>query len=584
MLGGGGVLGAAEVGMLRALFERNIAPDLIVGSSVGALNGAFIAAEPSLAAVDRMVEVWTGLSERGVFGGSVFGQIGTLARHGTHLHSNDSLRQLIDDELGPLAFDELAVRFECVAASIERAAATWFSSGLVSPAVLASCAVPGLLPPVEIDGQHYFDGGLVRSVPIGRAAELGATRIFVLHVGRLEQPLKPPTRPWQVAVVAFEIARRHQFGEELAGLPHDGGGQCPAQWFHPAGPVDALPVTPRASVGGSTPPMRRPPPISTQNPLRSVPTMPSVLSLPVRRLLLPVYVVAFLISAAVFAVGSVIGALVAPLTPRRRILRLSAFALSYAFVELASLTAAGLLWLRHAFATRSRPEGPPQWIVANEALLAWALGKVLRAGHRCLGFEVNVVGSSDATPLSEEAPVLVLARHGGPGDSFALVHLLLTRYHRSVRIVLKDILQLDPLIDILLHRLDCCFLASPSGDGAELCAKVAAMAATLAPREALLLFPEGANFTPHRRRARHQPVTSRAQSGARPRRDIDDQRPAPASRRRPRLSRCPPRSARGRRRPRRTGQGGQCPPSVGRAADYDADDGPGMADGAYSTR
>jgi NTE family protein len=219
VLGGGGVLGAAEVGMLRALFERNIIPDLIVGSSVGALNGAFIAAEPSLASVDRMVEVWTGLSERGVFGGSVFGQLGTLARHGTHLHSNDSLRQLIEDELGPLAFDDLAVRFECVAASIERATATWFSSGLVTPAVLASCAVPGLLPPVEIAGEHYFDGGLVRSVPIGRAAELGATRIFVLHVGRLEQPLKPPTRPWQVAVVAFEIARRHQFGEELAGLP-----------------------------------------------------------------------------------------------------------------------------------------------------------------------------------------------------------------------------------------------------------------------------------------------------------------------------------------------------------------------------
>jgi NTE family protein len=218
VLGGGGVLGAAEVGMLRALFERDVIPDLIVGSSVGALNGAFIAAEPSLATVDRMVKVWTGLSERGVFGGSVFGQLGTLARHGTHLHSNEGLRRLIETELGPLAFDDLAVRFECVAASIERATATWFSSGLVTPAVLASCAVPGLLPPVEIDGEHYFDGGLVRSVPIGRAADLGATRIFVLHVGRLEQPLKPPTRPWQVAVVAFEIARRHQFGEELAGL------------------------------------------------------------------------------------------------------------------------------------------------------------------------------------------------------------------------------------------------------------------------------------------------------------------------------------------------------------------------------
>jgi NTE family protein len=219
VLGGGGVLGAAEVGMLRALLERDIVPDLIVGSSVGALNGALIAAEPSLATVDRMVEVWTGLSNRDVFGGSVFGQLGTLARHGTHLHSNDGLRRLIEAELGQREFSDLAVRFECVAASIERAAAMWFSSGVVAPAVLASCAVPGLLPPVEIEGEHYFDGGLVKSVPIGRAAELGAERIFVLHVGRLEQPLRPPTRPWQVAVVAFEIARRHQFGEELAALP-----------------------------------------------------------------------------------------------------------------------------------------------------------------------------------------------------------------------------------------------------------------------------------------------------------------------------------------------------------------------------
>src|ERR1700723_2692984 len=125
VLGGGGVLGAAEVGMLRALLERGIVPDVIVGSSVGALNGAFIAADPSLASVARMAEVWTGLSDRGVFGGSVLGQIGTLAGHGTPLHSNDGLRRLIEDELGQRQFADLAVRFECVAASIERASATW---------------------------------------------------------------------------------------------------------------------------------------------------------------------------------------------------------------------------------------------------------------------------------------------------------------------------------------------------------------------------------------------------------------------------------------------------------------------------
>ncbi len=220
VLGGGGILGSAEVGMLRALLEREIIPDLIVGSSVGALNGAFIAADPSPASVARMVDLWTGLSTRGVFGGSVFGQLSTLARHGTHLHPNDGLRRLLDEGLGGgTQFADLSVQFECVAASIERATAHWFSSGSVTDAVLASCAVPGLLPPVEIAGEHFLDGGLVRSVPIGRAAELGATRIFVLHVGRLEQPLQPPTRPWQVALVAFEIARRHQFEEEFASLP-----------------------------------------------------------------------------------------------------------------------------------------------------------------------------------------------------------------------------------------------------------------------------------------------------------------------------------------------------------------------------
>lgn len=205
--------------MLRALLERGIVPDLVVGSSVGALNGAMIAADPTPATVERMTEMWTHLSDRAVFGGSVLGQLGTLARHGTHLHANQRLRRLIDDALPGARIEQLAVHFECVAACIERASAHWFSEGPLADAVLASCAVPGLLPPVEIDGLHYLDGGLVRSVPVGRAVELGAQRVFVLHVGRIERPLEPPTKPWEVAQVAFEISRRHHFEEELAGAP-----------------------------------------------------------------------------------------------------------------------------------------------------------------------------------------------------------------------------------------------------------------------------------------------------------------------------------------------------------------------------
>ena len=87
------------------------------------------------------------------------------------------------------------------------------------PAVLASCAVPGLLPPVEVDGEHYFDGGLVDSIPVGRAVALGASTVYVLHVGRIERPLTVPRRPWEVGLVAFEIARRHRFHEEMSALP-----------------------------------------------------------------------------------------------------------------------------------------------------------------------------------------------------------------------------------------------------------------------------------------------------------------------------------------------------------------------------
>ena len=221
VLGGGGMLGAAEVGMLRALFERRIRPDLIVGTSVGAINGAFVAADPTPAAVDRLRKVWEALASKGVFTGSVLARVGTLVRTRTHLHPREPLRDLLTAQLPVRSFAELPVPFQCVAASIERAAEQWFTDGALIEAVLASCAVPGLLPPVEIDGEHYLDGGLVHSIPVGRAVALGADTIYVLHVGRIDRPLRPPESPWEVATVAFEIARRHRFAADLAALPPD---------------------------------------------------------------------------------------------------------------------------------------------------------------------------------------------------------------------------------------------------------------------------------------------------------------------------------------------------------------------------
>jgi len=221
VLGGGGVLGAVEVGMLRALLERGIAPDLVLGTSVGALNGALLAYDPGPGVVDRLTALWGSVAASGAPGGEVYGdrRLRTLRRAlstGTHLYSAAPLRQRLESEIGDVCFEDLPVRLEVCAASIERAAEHWFTRGPVVPAVLASAAVPGLLPPAEVDGQHYLDGGIVNSIPLGRAVELGATRVFVLQVGRVDRPLSVPQRPWEVARVAFEIARRHRFARELA--------------------------------------------------------------------------------------------------------------------------------------------------------------------------------------------------------------------------------------------------------------------------------------------------------------------------------------------------------------------------------
>jgi NTE family protein len=212
-------MGAHEVGMIRALLERDIKPDLVVGTSVGALNGAAVAARPEVEMVDVLESVWLNLDEDRVFGDSLFARTANLVRSRTYLQSSRPLREMLDRMLPAKRFEDLEVPFQCVAASIERAAEHWFSEGPLIDAILASCAVPGILPTVELNGEHFIDGGVVNSIPIERAVDLGAKEIYVLHVGRIERPLTPPKNPWQVAMVAFEIARRHRFAHDMATLP-----------------------------------------------------------------------------------------------------------------------------------------------------------------------------------------------------------------------------------------------------------------------------------------------------------------------------------------------------------------------------
>lgn len=220
VLGGGGVRGAYQVGMIQALLEAGITPDLIVGTSIGAVNGAVLAMDPTASAIDRLTAAWSSPEASAVYGESFMRQVGRFLRSRTHMVSPDPLRALIETQVPPdTTFEDLPVPMRVVAASIERSAEHWFSSGPLIPPVMASAAVPGVLPPVAIDGEHYVDGGLVNTVPIEAAVHAGAKTIYVMQIGHLEKPLTVPTRPHHTARLAFEISRRHRYARDLTIAP-----------------------------------------------------------------------------------------------------------------------------------------------------------------------------------------------------------------------------------------------------------------------------------------------------------------------------------------------------------------------------
>ncbi len=205
--------------MLRALIEAGVQPDLVIGTSIGAANGALVADDPTADGLDRLEALWSDADD-GPFSGSWLERAQTVTRTAwrtrTALYGPDALQALVERHLTVTLIEDLRVPFMCCAASIERAAEHWFTSGPIVPAVLASSAVPGLFPAYEIDGEHFIDGGIVNSIPLDRARKAGAERVFVLQVGRVEQPLVPATNPLEVGLVAFEVARRARFTASLA--------------------------------------------------------------------------------------------------------------------------------------------------------------------------------------------------------------------------------------------------------------------------------------------------------------------------------------------------------------------------------
>lgn len=187
----------------------------------------------------------------------------------------------------------------------------------------------------------------------------------------------------------------------------------------------------------------------------------------------------------------VVGAVIAMFPGRRRMLRVVSFAMAYLWTDVGMLFGCWWLWCRQPLPSRDETV----WRSRHTELLGLALRVLAKASRSMVGFRVLV----DAGPLPPpHRPLVILGRHAGPGDSFTLVNLILTTFRRRPKVVLKAAMQWDPGIDLLLNRLDCYFLPSRTGAGDDRTEHVARLAASLEADEALLIFPEGGNWTPRR--------------------------------------------------------------------------------------
>jgi NTE family protein len=219
VLSGGGSLGAVQVGMLQALTEAGIHPDLLIGTSVGAVNAAWIAGCPDHQGARRLGEIWRGLRRQDIFPLSPWSSARGLLGRSNHMISNAGLRDVLARHMPYERLEQAAVPVHVITTELKTGRSVLMSSGPAVPALLASTAIPGVFPPVIIGRREFVDGGVANHTPIAGAIELGATRIFVLPVGYpwLRQE---PTNALGMALFALARFVEQKLDAEVAHYRH----------------------------------------------------------------------------------------------------------------------------------------------------------------------------------------------------------------------------------------------------------------------------------------------------------------------------------------------------------------------------
>ena len=220
VLSGGASLGAIQVGQLRAVAEAGLVPDLVVGTSVGALNGIFMAGGFSPARVEALAQVWLRLRRGEVFGGVGLASIVRMLRGGGTLASSAGLESLVAREL-PRQSSDLALPAHVVAVDYLTGRPVVLSDGDLRRNALASAAIPNVFPPVEVAGRLLVDGGLSANVPVGPAARLGARTLVVLDAGYPCALAAPPRGLIAGIMHTMTLALRNQVNLTLPALARD---------------------------------------------------------------------------------------------------------------------------------------------------------------------------------------------------------------------------------------------------------------------------------------------------------------------------------------------------------------------------
>jgi NTE family protein len=208
-LSGGGARGAAQVGMLKALLEHGIKPDMVIGVSVVAWHGAWLARRPQLEWIERLEEVWRHVT-RSALEMVWWRAARNVVRRRPSLYEGSGLSRLIASNMEEVRdIEDLAIPFHSVAIDLTEGRKVVFSSGPIAPAVLASSAIPGIFPAVEINGHQHVDGGMVDPSGLATAIELGAKRIYLLdcgYAGTLPGPLSSMN---SIIDHTFQVAAQH---------------------------------------------------------------------------------------------------------------------------------------------------------------------------------------------------------------------------------------------------------------------------------------------------------------------------------------------------------------------------------------